>query len=283
MQPLDDYPIGSERDILSSTPVREGASRAWAVGAVALLIAAAVGAFLVMRPSKEAPVTSSDTAASSRAGAPATRGALGPAVEPRELPALDLMDPVVREILSGLSSRPELAAWLATDGLVRSLAASVDAVANGIPPTPHLRSLAPAHPFTAQARGTSFVIDPQSYRRYDGIADTVATLDADGLARAYVTLRPRLQDAYRELGYPDGNIDAAVATALARLLATPLPERDVEVQPAPVLYQFADPRLEKLTGAQKQLLRMGPRNQRIIQDKLRAVSHALGLPSEPSS
>ena len=151
-------------------------------------------------------------------------------------------------------------------------------MANGTTPAPHLRRLAPARPFAVQARGGEIVIDQQSYRRYDGIADTVATLDAAGLARTYATLRPRLHEAYRELGYPDGSVDAAVERAIGRLLDTPLLRPDVEVQPAPVLYQFVDARIERLSPAQKHLLRMGPRNQRLIQDKLREVSAALGLP-----
>jgi hypothetical protein len=197
-------------------------------------------------------------------------------VEPRELPPLDLTDPLVRELLGGLSSRPELAAWLATDGLIRSFVASVDAVANGGSPSPHLRPLAPVQPFAARAEGNVFLIEPRSYQRYDGIADTVAGLDAGGLARAYSTLRPRLQEAYRELGYPDANFDSAVERAIAQLLDTPMPNQSMAVQPAPVLYQFADPRIERLAPAQKQLLRMGPRNVGLIQGKLRDVSRALG-------
>ncbi len=36
--------------------------------------------------------------------------------------------------------------------------------------------------------------------------------------------------------------------------------------------------LEALSPAQKQLLRMGPRNVRIVQDQLRAVARELGIP-----
>jgi hypothetical protein len=43
-------------------------------------------------------------------------------------------------------------------------------------------------------------------------------------------------------------------------------------------YAFADEGLERLTGAQKHLLRMGPRNVRIIKEKLRGIALALGIP-----
>jgi len=279
MEPLDDYPLGSDRPTV--TPRRpDGNWRVWGVGAVALIVAAALAAFFVMRPSSGPGTAAGDAATSGRNREESpTKKPLGPDVPPRELPPLDLSDTFVRELIGGLSSRPELATWLATDGLIRNFVASVDAVANGATPSAQLRRLAPARPFAVNARGGDAVIDPRSYERYDGIAATVDALDADGLARAYATLRPRLQEAYRELGYPEGNVDAAVERAIGRLLDTPLLERAVEVQRVAVLYQFADPRIERLSPAQKQLLRMGPRNQRLVQDKLRAVGRALGIAS----
>jgi Protein of unknown function (DUF3014) len=278
MQPLDDYPIG-----LGPDPAQQPTGRrfnAWTLGAVVLLIAAAVAAFLVVRrPNASDAGGTGSTAAAADKGASAARRPLGPDVEPRELPPLDLTDPLVRELLGALSVRPELTAWLATDGLVRNFVAGVDSVANGATPSAQLRALAPARPFTAEPRGDRFVIAARSYQRYDGVAETAAALDANGLARAYSTLRPRLEEAYRDLGYPDGRLDAAMERAIKRLLDTPLVEGPIEVAPAPVLYQFVDPRIEGLSSAQKQLVRMGPRNQRIIQDKLREVAGALGIPA----
>jgi hypothetical protein len=277
MQPLDEYPIGTERGTLSPPPEPRGRWRVPLVMGVCAAIVAAIAAFFYLRPSSAPGAADTTPAPATQKGQPQARTPLGGEAEPRDLPPLDLTDPLVRELLSGLSSRPELATWLATDGLIRNFVASVDAVANGGTPSAQLRRLAPSRPFVVQARGDHVLIDERSYRRYDGIADTVQSLDANGLARAYATLRPRLQEAYRELGYPDGNFDNAVEQAIARLLDTPLVARDVEVQPAPVLYQFVDPRIEKLSPAQKQLVRMGPRNQRMVQDKLRELASALGI------
>jgi hypothetical protein len=280
MLPLDDYPIGSDRDTVSVRSSPSGQWRVWGATAVALIIVAALAAFLVMRR-QDRPGTAAADPASGPAGKDAvqSRAPLGPDVPPRELPPLDLTDTIVRELVGALSSRPELAAWLATDGLIRNFVASVDAVANGATPSAQLQRLAPARPFAVHARGDAAIIDARSYERYDGIAATVEGLDAQGLARVYATLRPRLQDAYRELGYPEGNVDAAVERAIGRLLDAPILEREVEVHRASVFYQFADPRIERLSAAQKQLLRMGPRNQRLVQDKLRAVGRALGIAS----
>jgi hypothetical protein len=45
------------------------------------------------------------------------------------------------------------------------------------------------------------------------------------------------------------------------------------------VYNFNDPRLERLTQAQKQLLRMGARNVGIVQRRLREIALALGIPA----
>ena len=48
-----------------------------------------------------------------------------------------------------------------------------------------------------------------------------------------------------------------------------------------VNYAYSDPRLESLTPAQKQLLRMGPANVRKIQARLRGIANALAQPEPP--
>jgi hypothetical protein len=47
-----------------------------------------------------------------------------------------------------------------------------------------------------------------------------------------------------------------------------------------VTHAYADPWLEDLSPAQKQLLRMGPSNQRRVQAKLRELAVAMGMPRE---
>lgn len=205
------------------------------------------------------------------------RAPLGPAVEPLELPPLDLTDALVRELLRQLSSRPEVAAWLATDGLIRNFAVSVDNVADGKSPARHLRALAPQGPFRTATRGSAVQTDPRSFERYNGLADAVDSLDPAALAKLYAILKPRIADAYRELGHPEGDIDAAVERAIVHLIATPGVPPGAELRESPLSYRYAEDRYERLSDAQKQLARMGPRNQELVQAKLRAIARELGV------
>ena len=193
------------------------------------------------------------------------------------LPPLPETDPIVRQLVGQLSAHPKIAAWLATDQLIRNFAVVVVNIGDGRSPSQQLRSVRPTGAFIATESGTSARVDPRSYRRYDDYADAIGALDAEGTARLYATLKPRLADAYRELGYPDGNFDRAMEKAIRELLNTPVPDGDVALVARSVAWDYADPRLQSLTAAQRQLLRMGPRNMRIVQAKLREIAQLAGL------
>jgi hypothetical protein len=251
-----------------------------------LTVAVGIAVFIFIRNSSKSPApteTSSPAAAtesSPPAAAPA-RSALGRNPADVDVPALGLTDPVVRMLLKGLSSHPELATWLATDNLLRHGVAAVENIAAGRTPATHFRAVAPQGSFRVRPGGEGgMTIDPQSYARYNGLAQTIASLDAAGISTAYATLRPRMIEAYAELGHPDDNFDAVVERAIVRLLQTPLPPEGALVAPGPVMFKYVDPQYENLSAAQKQLLRMGPANARLVQRKLREIALALGIPEQ---
>jgi hypothetical protein len=141
--------------------------------------------------------------------------------------------------------------------------------------------LRPSAGFHVVERGGDVYIDPRSYERYDGLAAAAASIDPAGAARLYATLKPRIEEAYRDLGMPDTPFDRTLEQAIVLLLETPIVDDPVRAAPQGGLgYGFAAPNFEALPAAQKQLLRMGPRNVRTIQSSLRAIALALGIPAE---
>jgi DUF3014 family protein len=214
------------------------------------------------------------------------RVASGPAApkpvagEQIDLPPLGETDPIVRELVGKLSSHPKVAAWLATDQLLRNFTVVLINIADGRTPAQHLRAVRPVGEFVVSEDGEVASIDPRSYKRYDGYADAVGALDARGTAELYSTLKPRIQDAYRELGQPDADVDATFRKAIIHLLETPVVEGDVRLAPKSVTYEFEDPKLRSLSSAQRQFLRMGPRNVRIIKAKLREIAPLIGISSD---
>lgn len=277
MEPLDEYRLEKPPHPPPAPPASDAGRRlALVLVPVLLALVAGVWWWLLRNP---APAGRSTPAPEAPAREAAARP-LGPVVEPRDLPPLGELDGVVRELLGALSRRPEVAAWLASDDLVRRFVASVDNVAGGASPARHNRALAPQVPFQVVRRGSRIVADPASYARYDSLADTVAELDVHALARLYATLKPRLEEAYAELGQPAGTFDRAVELAIVHLLETPAIPPDAPLADDTVSYRYRDARIEALSPAQKQLLRMGPRNVPRVQDTLRALARALGIPEE---
>jgi len=222
---------------------------------------------------------------STTAPAPATT----PAATDRELgadpfsvavPPLDESDAVVAQLLMKLSSHPRVAAWLATRGLIRNFTVVVTNVSEGKAPASLVPPLRPASRFTVISRGATINIDPESYERYTPLAEAVASVDPAGSARLYATLKPRIAEAYRELGNQEPAFDRTLERAIVLLLKTPMIDGPIALEPEGAGYAFADQRLEGLTSAQKQLLRMGPQNTRTIQRSLREIGLALGIPPE---
>jgi hypothetical protein len=199
-----------------------------------------------------------------------------PAPPPVVLPPLDQMDGFLRPLLAALSARPELARWLATDDLVRQLATAIDQASGGQSPARDFKVIAPASPFLTSGRGERRTIDPASYLRYDGLAQTLSSIDPARVAQIYRTIRPRLNDAYRSMGHPEGNVDAAVSRVIAVLLDTPAVEDPIALTlGAAGGWAYADDAIEDLAAAQKQLIRMGPANAAAVKVWLRAFQRAL--------
>ena len=245
--------------------------------AVALVAAAAGAAWLTFRGPGQ---TASAPTSQDRVLPPGTPADLGGAAMPVVVPPLDQSDPIVRELVRQLTSHPQVAAWLATDGLIRNFTVVMANTADGATPAKHLRVLRPAAAFSFETSANGIVLDPRSYRRYDAIASAATSVDAAGAARLYATLKPRIVDAYRDLGHPEAQVDQALEKAIVALLDTPVVQGPVHLHPVKgTSYGFDDPRLESLTDAQKQLLRTGPDNMRTIQGALRAIALALGIPA----
>jgi hypothetical protein len=194
------------------------------------------------------------------------------------LPPLAETDPLVRQLVGALSSHPVVAAWLATDRLIDNFVVVTSRIADGQTPTAELKAIGPIAPFQTRASHGVVYIDPSSYHRYDRYAQAVAALDARGTARVYETLKPRVMEAERNFGGSE-SFDAQLERAIVELLEVPVVEGDVALKSrGGTGYSFADPRLEDLSAAQKQLLRMGPENVRAIQAKLREIAAQLQIP-----
>ncbi len=266
-KPVAEEPIDIDVDRPAGRPL-------WIVGAAVLLVLAFAGAYMYLRRPASQPAPDATTRVERPKADPGAE-----AGEQIVLPPLDASDAVVRELVGRLSSHPTVAAWLTTDGLILNFADVTLRIANGESPAQELKATGPVPPFRPRASRDDLFIDPSSYRRYDRYAEAVSALDARGTARLYATIKPRVLDAYRRLGQPSGDFDPVLERAIVEMLEVPVVQREVDLAPSGIVYAFVDPKLEEMSDAQKQLLRMGPRNVQAIQGKLREIADYLAIPA----
>jgi hypothetical protein len=243
------------------------------------LVAAAIagGAALWLWRSRAEPPAAPRAAEPPPAAAPASAEATPPPAEAAPPAPAD-----ARALLEAVSPSPLWRTWLAGGEAVERWSAAIENVATGASPRAHLLPLELRGKFQVEARGGRTVIAPASYARYDEIADAIAALDAGAVARAWRALHSTLDAAYAALGYPRGALDAAAAKALRRIASTPVPEGEVAVVDEGGIWLYEDPALERRAEVEKHLLRMGPRNERLVQAKARELLDALGLSTFPA-
>lgn len=268
---------------LADEPTEERPSeprRVRGLAAVLLAILAAVAAlFYFVFMKKPEPPEEPAPAVAAVEPAETPEAPAEPGLEPLAFPPvpLDASDSAVREFAAALSAEPEFAQWLLAKGLIRKFVVSVDNVANGLSPKPHIDFFAPKGAFRIARTREGTLVDRASYARYDPVVRIALTLDATAAARLYRALDPLLQEAYNELGYPGVDFDDTLVRAMAELLETPVVEGPILLEQKVLSYAMTDPVLEGLSAAQKQLLRLGPDGVRAAHKKIQELAAALGI------
>jgi hypothetical protein len=197
--------------------------------------------------------------------------------EPFVLPDLLDSDDLFRESLIEVS--PKLAEWLRTDQLVRKYVVIANDFSQGLTIGKHMHFLKPEPPFAVVQKDDNnqeFIIAAKNYQRFDALASAIDALDVQAALDVYKKFRPLFQQVFDEFGYPEEySLDDIFTKAAAEILTAPVIEGEIALVRPGVLYKFADGKLEGLNRVHKQMLRMGPENTRVIQNKIRLLVQGL--------
>ncbi|NMP33359.1 DUF3014 domain-containing protein [Thalassotalea sp. M1531] len=201
-------------------------------------------------------------------------------VPEKVLPNLNESDNWLKEKLTELTWRKELLRLVIDDDMVRRLVVFTDNFAQGIVSYDYSPLISPNSKFSAIENRTpegdsNWLWDESQTKRFGLYVDFLRSFEPEQLAAWYVELKPLIDEAYQELGYPEQNFTDTLQDAIVRVLDMEIPKEDIELIRPSVMYKFKSESLESMHETDKLLLRMGKENLLIIKSFLLEFSDAL--------
>lgn len=257
-------------------------ARGWIVAAIVVIVLAAIAAWWYfsrmpgLDTSRHGPAPTPPATASTAAPAvshPIEQAQVGPApASTAPLPPLTDSGAPAIAALSAIPGAEGVAKLLIERGLIPHIVATVDALPRHTIGSSIIPLHTPAGEFAADNSGGKLVMSSENYARYAPYMKIVTATDAHTLVAWYVHWYPLFQQAYRELGYPNGYFNDRVIAAINDMLAAPNVHGPVAlVKTADGHYAFADPTWEALSVGQKLMIRLGPEHERALKAKLRSI------------
>lgn len=198
----------------------------------------------------------------------------------KPLPNLPSSDSEVQDSLVGALGR-SLEQVLVPKDIVRHTVVTIDNLPRKKVAI-QLRPLKPASGELTVAPGGEPTLSPDNAARYASFMAVVKNADVGQVVSVYRHFYPLFQQAYVELGYPDGYFNDRLVEVIDHLLATPDVTGPVKLTQPSVFYQFADPSLEERSAGQKAMIRLGPENATLVKAKLRELRKEVVKQQKPA-
>jgi hypothetical protein len=192
-------------------------------------------------------------------------------LDPQSLPTLAESDAGIWAALQSLFHGRSLVQLAYSDQIIRRIVATVDNLPRKSAPV-RMMPLKPAPGGMKVVRsGVTHVIAPANAVRYGAYVRLAQAVDTRRLVDLYVRFYPLFQQAYAELGFPDGYFNDRLVAAIDDLLAAPTAAEPIRLAQPKVLYLFEAEDLEARSAGQKIMMRVGGGNEAKIKAKLREV------------
>lgn len=242
---------------------------------VLILVVGVIGSVLYYESQKKPPPFTPPPAAEPKAPAPQAEPQVRYPIEPpaaeKPLPPLNESDAAVKEALTGLWSDKTLEQFFHLGEFIRRVVATVD----NLPRPKVALRLMPVKQvpgkFLVTGKGQALAVSPDNTARYQPYVQLAEAVDSGKLVALYVRFYPLFQQAYQDLGYPQGYFNDRLVEVIDHLLAAPEAPPGFKLVQPKVFYQFADPELEARSAGQKILMRIGSENAARIKAKLREI------------
>lgn len=198
-----------------------------------------------------------------------------PKIPPAPVVSEETGDQYARESIDAVNGGKALAQFVAGDYVVERAVAIIDALRRGEVPYKLLPVGKPSTTFPISDNGLRVTLDTAGFSRYDGFAQWIGGLDTPALVSLLNDYEMIATQALTRMGVTDFDIRSALLAATTQILSTPQVSVDAELMRREANWVYMDPELEALSSLQKQVLRMGPENADIVQQKARDIRGAL--------
>lgn len=188
---------------------------------------------------------------------------------------LDVSDQAIKQALITTLRSPVLSTLIVNESIIANMVATVVNTADGKLPENVSMLTAPKNKFSVFTQGDNQFITPESFTRYNVYAQTFAAIETDSLLRLLNDYNDEITTQFAQITLPNSDFNLTLINAINELLDTPTVSLPIAVESDSVMYRFVNPQLEALSPAQKQLVRMGPDNMRLVKRKLRELRDAL--------
>lgn len=202
-----------------------------------------------------------------------------PEVIENPLPSLDNSDAFVMEKLPDITWRKELLKLVVSKDMIRRLVVFTDNFSQGIVAYNNSPLVAPntkfsVKPLNEEGEG-NYAWDESSTKRFTQYVDLLRSMESETLVSLYFEVKPLVDEAYAELGYPDDDFTEVLLDAITRVLDMELPKDDLALVRPSVMYKFKSKEIESLDDTDKLLLRIGKDNLLILKSVLLEFSEKL--------
>lgn len=195
------------------------------------------------------------------------------------LPSLDESDSWFSDKLANLTWRKELLKLMVTEDMIRRFVVFTDNFSQGTLAYEHAPVTKPTSKFTAieqkSSQGSGWQWDESNTRRFSLYVDLLRSMDSEMLVQWYVELKPLIDQAYEELGYPNEDFSDVLQAAISKVLDMEVPKTLPELKRPSVMYKYKDESLESLDDAEKLMLRLGKENLLVIKSVMLEINEKL--------
>ena len=263
------------------------AAQAGVIVVLLLVIAGGVVLLTGMWPPKEEPAPTVTAPPPEPPPSPIMTAIEEPAPEPSEppppppepvedpLPRLEESDDAVRDAVGDIPLGTAGQQYLIPGNIIERSASLIYLMAQGDVPYKLLPVSRPKAAFPIRDDGTQVVTDPAGFERYDALTQWLQSLDLESLLSSLEWFIPLFKEAWSYYGEDPAAFDMAVVITLDLVIATPeIDLSEARLTRKEAVWIFEDPAIEGLAPIQKQVLRMGPENAKILKAK---AAEARGL------